>query len=348
MIDKLAPLFERYDAVFVSAPSDVFYFSRFEGEGYIAAFKDGAFYVTDGRYAEEAAAATGLEVVTVTAEKPFLKALKLIAERNPQKPVGVQTSALSYNEHLLAAETAGNLNSIDAFLSDLRAVKEDFEIALVARAAAITDAAFLEILSVVRENMTERELAAETEYRLRLAGADGTAFATIAAFGTDGSKPHARPGDTALRRGMLVTLDFGARAGGYCSDMTRTFAFGKPSAEMKKIYGLTLKANLAGLATVRDGVTCFDADAAARNLIKNANYGEYFLHGTGHGVGIDIHETPTLSYRSAETLKTGMVVTVEPGIYLAGKGGVRIEDMVAVTASGCDILSHSAKELLIL
>ncbi|MDR2634931.1 MAG: aminopeptidase P family protein [Clostridiales bacterium] len=349
MIEKLKPLFKDCGALFISAPSDVFYFSRFDGEGYIAAFPDGAFYVTDGRYSEEAAIYSPLKVITASADKPFAAALKLIAGHNPSMPVGVQTGRLTHAEYILASELSNaQFSVIDGFTADLRAVKDAFEIDLIARAAEITDAAFPKILARIHEGMTERELAAETEYQMRLAGADGAAFPTIAAFGANGSKPHARPGDVALKRGMAVTLDFGAKAGGYCSDMTRTFAFGTPSPELKKIYSITLDANLAGLAAVRDGVKCAAADAAARDVVAREGYGDYFLHGTGHGVGIDIHETPALSFRSFETLKTGMVVTVEPGIYLSGIGGVRIEDMVAVTQDGCDIMSHTPKELLVI
>ena len=209
-------------------------------------------------------------------------------------------------------------------------VKSAQELALMRRAATVTDDVYDCLLASVREGVTERELADLILRETLRLGAEGVSFDTIVAFGESGAEPHHVPTDKRLERGMLVTVDMGAVVGGYCSDFTRTFAFGDIDEEQRRVYDIVYEAQEAGMARVAPGVACRAADAAARDIIAAAGYGEQYIHGTGHGVGREIHEPPTLNPKSEETLLAGQVVTVEPGIYIPGRMGVRIEDMVLV------------------
>ena len=209
-------------------------------------------------------------------------------------------------------------------------VKSAQELALMRRAAAVTDDVYDCLLASVRVGVTERELADLILRETLRLGAEGVSFDTIVAFGESGAEPHHVPTDKRLERGMLVTVDMGAVVGGYCSDFTRTFAFGDIDEEQRRVYDIVYEAQEAGMARVAPGVVCRAADAAARDIIAAAGYAEQYIHGTGHGVGREIHEPPTLNPKSEETLLAGQVVTVEPGIYIPGRMGVRIEDMVLV------------------
>lgn len=209
-------------------------------------------------------------------------------------------------------------------------VKSAEELALMRRAARITDDVYEYILGIVREGVTERELADEILHKTLELGAEGVSFDTIVAFGAGGAEPHHVPTDTPLERGVLVTIDMGSVVGGLCSDFTRTFAFGEVGEEEREIYAIVLEAQKRALAAVADGARCSAVDAVARDYIAERGYGEFYIHGTGHGVGTEIHEPPTLNGKSEETLAAGQAVTVEPGIYLPGRMGVRIEDMVLV------------------
>lgn len=225
-------------------------------------------------------------------------------------------------------------------------VKDADELALMRRAAEITDDVYDFVLSLVREGITERGLADAILQKTVALGASGVSFDTIVAFGESGAEPHHVPTDKQLGKGMLVTVDMGAVVDGYCSDFTRTFAFGDVDEEQRHVYSVVLEAQKRALAAVADGVPCKDADAAARGYIAECGYGEYYIHGTGHGVGTEIHEPPTLNARSEEVLAAGQVVTVEPGIYIPARFGVRIEDMVLV-GEGRPFSRHTT-ELIVL
>ena len=212
------------------------------------------------------------------------------------------------------------------------------------RAAAVTDDVYDCLLASVREGVTERELADLILRETLRLGAEGVSFDTIVAFGESGAEPHHVPTDKRLEHGMLVTVDMGAVVGGYCSDFTRTFAFGDIDEEQRRVYDIVYEAQEAGMARVAPGVGCRAADAAARDIIAAAGYGEQYIHGTGHGVGREIHEPPTLNPKSEETLLAGQVVTVEPGIYIPGRMGVRIEDMVLV-GEGRPLSRHNTELL---
>lgn len=229
----------------------------------------------------------------------------------------------------------------------LRAVKDEFELARIMQAQRITDAAFSHILSFIKRGRTEREIALELEFFMRKNGADGLAFSTICVSGTKSSLPHGAPDDTIVEDGFL-TMDFGARFEGYCSDMTRTVCIGTPTEEMKHIYDTVFAAQNAALSVVYGGMTGKFVDKAARDVIARAGYGDCFGHATGHSLGLEIHESPNFSPKEDRIVPCGAVVSVEPGIYLAGKYGVRIEDIVFLTENGCENLTNSTKEFIII
>ncbi len=239
-------------------------------------------------------------------------------------------------------------NTLDATIVALRRIKTPLQMAKIREAQRLTDEGFSYILSRIEAGRTEKEIALDLEFQMRKAGADSVSFEFVGVAGENSSLPHGVPSDRVIRRGDFVTMDFGATVDGWHSDMTRTIAVGTVDEEQKKVYDIVLQAQLAALDGIKAGVSCADADRFAREIIDNAGYGPCFGHSTGHGVGVEIHEYPNLFSRSTEVLQVGNVVTVEPGIYLAGKWGVRIEDMVFVTQDGCENITNSPKNLIIL
>lgn len=231
---------------------------------------------------------------------------------------------------------------------DKNTVKTPEELLLIMKAEAMGDIAFEHMLDFIRPGMTEIEVADEIERVLRAMGAEALAFDTIAVSGVNSNQPHGVPSNKKIREGEFLTMDLGAVYQGYCGDMTRTVAIGYATEEMKKVYDIVLRAQLEGLATVRSGVSCREVDWASRRIIEEAGYGEFYIHGTGHGVGTQVHEEPTLNARSEEVLHENQAVTVEPGIYLPEKFGVRIEDLAIVTNFGIINCTKSKKELIIL
>jgi Xaa-Pro aminopeptidase len=243
---------------------------------------------------------------------------------------------------------SGGMQAVADIVSSIRMVKSEDEIAVIEAAGRLAEGVLADLIGEIRPGMTERELAAKFEYEFKARGASGASFDTIVLFGPRTSLPHGQPGDTALKDGDIVLLDFGCRLNGYCSDLTRTYAFGTISPWFEEIYQLTLTAQRGALDALRAGKTGREVDSVAREIIAGAGHGKHFGHGLGHGVGIEIHEPPRLNPESNVTLAPGMVVTVEPGIYVPGRGGVRIEDLVVVTEDGCRNLSRAPKELRIL
>lgn len=233
-------------------------------------------------------------------------------------------------------------------LTQLRASKDVEELSAMRRAQEITDQAFREILNFIRPGMTEQQVAARLVYEMLRRGARKVSFDPIVAAGANGSMPHAVPGETVIQAGMFVTMDFGCIWDGYCSDMTRTVAVGQPTEEMEKVYHTVLQAQKAGIAAARAGVTGSEIDAAARQVIAEAGYGEYFTHSFGHSLGLEIHEAPNASPSQQEAMPSGAVISAEPGIYLPGKFGVRIEDVLVLREGGCEDLTRSPKDLIVL
>jgi len=311
-----------------------------------------AVFLTDSRYIE--AAKAEITACAVEELKDAKKQLRALCRKHRTGFLLVETRRTTLGE---AAHMRKDLRGVwllardshvDKWLREIRLCKSPEEIDCIRKAQGIAEQAFDYILGMIKPGMTEREIALELDYAMLRGGARALSFETIAVAGENGSKPHGVPGERKLQAGDLLTLDFGAVVDGWHSDMTRTVAVGEPGEERRKIYGIVLEAQRSALAMLGPGAACKDIDKAARDVIEAAGYGEHFRHGTGHGVGLEIHEAPTLSRRSKDVLEPGMVVTVEPGIYLPGNCGVRIEDMALITETGYENLTKAEKELVIL
>lgn len=308
-----------------------------------------AVLLCDFRYTEQAREqARGVEVREVTGalETRAGELLKELGAKKPGFDPGVMTV---WQRDTVEAALEGELAPQAGMLARQRMVKSPGEIEKVRAASNLAEGVLFDLLNELGEGITEREVAARFEYEFKLAGATGPSFSPIVLFGTRSSLPHGVPSGRTLQRGDIVLLDFGCVRESYCSDLTRTYVYGTiPGAWFEEIYAVTLEAQLAGLAAIRAGAACRDVDAAARDIIRAAGFGDHFGHGLGHGVGLEIHEAPRLNMQSDTVLEAGMVVTCEPGIYLPGQGGVRIEDLVVVTENGCDVLTRAPKELKVL
>lgn len=338
------------DAILVSDGANMRYLSGFRGAtGYLYLTKTRRVLATDSRYTEMARAeAPDFEVVELAPAQTYGQLLNSLMEADGVENVGFEDQYLLYADYRkLQKECGGRLKTeLGDRLDLLRCVKTEQEIACLAKAEAIGDLAFTHILDVLRPGMTELEAAAELEYFMKTHGAENLSFETIVASGVNSSMPHAMPSAKKIEPGDFVTMDFGCVYNGYCSDMTRTVVVGKASEKQKEIYEIVLKAQLAGLAAVKSGVRGCDVDKVSRDIIAKAGYGDCFGHGLGHSVGLYIHEEPRLSRLCETVLQPGVIQTVEPGIYLPGFGGVRIEDMVVVTEDGCRNLTSSDKNLI--
>ena len=319
-------------------------------EGVAVVTRQGCRYFTDSRYIEAAEnGIQGFEVLVVDREHPYSKRINdAIAD------FGV--TALGFEEnYLTVAELMGyekDLNAplvpMNSAISAFRQIKEPYELERMRVAQQITDRAFTEILTRIREGMTEKELAAELIYCLLKNGGEGLSFEPIVISGPNTSLPHGVPGERKLQKGDFITMDFGVLYQGYCSDMTRTVALGYATEEMKKVYDTVLQAQLAGIAASAAGKKGSEVDAAARKVIADAGYGPYFCHSYGHSIGMECHEMPSCSPNCHEIIRENMVCSAEPGIYLPGKFGVRIEDLVVFRDGGCENLTASPKNLIII
>lgn len=307
-----------------------------------------AVLATDGRYALQAKQRAG-DVEQVTQRK-VATTLAQRASEDGVRRVAFEAHDVTVELHGQLVEAAGPAEfvALGRAVEELRTVKDDEEIALLREACAISDRAFADVLSSIRPGATERDVAHALENSMVGHGAQGRAFETIVAAGPGGAEPHHRPTDRPLAAGDLVTIDFGALYEGYHADMTRTIALGEPATWQRELYDLVAQAQRAGREALRPGADARDVDAAARDLIKAGGYGERFSHGLGHGVGLEVHEAPTLGYSATGTLKAGVPVTIEPGIYLPERGGVRIEDSLVVREAGPELLTRTTKDLHVL
>lgn len=336
------------DGALIVSPESRRYFTGFNAsDGFLFITKSGSVFLTDSRYIE----AAKNKIICCDVEEQKGKLMDY-AKRFNCKVLAVEADRLTVTQlknlrkalHGIKLTTVGTDKIIDSF----RAVKNEAEIENICKAQRIAEAAFDHILGFIKVGVTEKEVSLELDHYMLSHGADGLSFETIAISGANTSKPHGVPTDKKIEHGDFVTMDYGAVVNGYHSDMTRTVAVGAASDEQKKIYKIVFEAQLAVLRVLKNGVKCSDADKAARDVITEAGYGEYFRHSTGHGVGIEIHEKPFVSPKSTATLRSGNVVTDEPGIYIPGKFGVRIEDMALITENGCKNLTKAPKELIII
>jgi Xaa-Pro aminopeptidase len=326
------------------------YISGFTGStGWVIVTADAAVLVTDFRYIDQASAEAPLFTIVNNERKP----VEAIAGQ--LKSLGVKRLAFEKNhisvgvyEAWKEAFAGVELVPTSGLIEELRMYKDEAEMKIIREAVRIADAAFTHILSYIRPGVRELDVAMELEFFMRREGASASAFDIIVASGVRGALPHGRASEKVIQAGEMVTLDFGAHYQGYNSDITRTVSVGEPDPKMKEIYDIVLQAQLNGVKHIRPGLTGKEADALTRDIIAAAGYGPAYGHSTGHGLGLEVHELPNLSAASSVVLKPGMLVTVEPGIYLSDLGGVRIEDDVWITETGCEILTQSTKELLIL
>lgn len=340
---------EGLDALLIDSPENRYYLTGFTGTaGRVLLTGKGAYFITDFRYVEQAKKQTeGYEIVELSSN--FEKGLNELLKKDGVKRLGFESKAISHEQFLKYNEVLEvELQKTTDLIEGLRVIKGPEEIEKIKKAVEITDAAFAHILGIIKPGVTEREIALELEFYQKRMGGEKNAFDFIVASGQRSSLPHGVASDKVIEKGDFVTLDFGVFYQGYCSDLTRTVVVGEPDEKQKEIYGLVLKAQLAVIERVKAGMSCKEVDEIARGIIGEAGYRENFGHGLGHGIGLEIHEAPRVSFTSETILQPGMVVTNEPGIYIPGWGGVRIEDDLLITEEGCEVLNKAPKELIIL
>ena len=358
---RLGRLRERLDAqelggLLVTKLANVRYLTGFTGSAaMLLVTADDSLFVTDGRYTEQsreqldAAGVSGGGVrieIGLTAASQHAALAAIVA---PGTRLGLEEHSVTWAEQRGFVTTFEGVELVPAgtLVEDLRRVKDLGEIDRIRRACAIADDAFQSLFPRLTDGITEKQFALELEFAMRERGASGNSFDPIIASGPNGAKPHARPSDRVIGRNELVVCDFGCIVEGYCSDMTRTVSLGDPGPEARHLYEVVLASQQAGRALVAAEVSCADIDRASRDVIAEAGWADAFSHSTGHGVGLEIHEAPRVAATGRDTLVVGDVVTVEPGVYLPGVGGVRIEDTVVVAASGCEPLTLTPKDLVL-
>jgi Xaa-Pro aminopeptidase len=343
----------RLDALLIAHPPNVRYLCGFTGSAGVLIISEGkSVFFTDGRYKEQA----GIEVqgsrVVVTRKSALTAAAEWLvgnAKNLGLKTLGIEAEHLSVAERSRLAKALPpgmRLREAPPLVEQARMIKDEDEIKRLRAAVLLGSSLFNVLLKAIRPGVKETEVAAELEYAARRAGADGMSFDTIIASGARSALPHGRASEAVIPANGFVVCDFGVILAGYCSDMTRTVHVGKPSEEIRGPYEAVRAAQQAALETVRAGVSSGEVDRSARKVLQSKGLGRHFTHSTGHGVGLEIHEAPRLAAGQKDVLQPGMVITIEPGAYIPGVGGVRIEDMVVVTVDGCQILTPTAKELI--
>lgn len=342
------------DAILISQPENRFYLSGFSGSsGFLIISRDHAFIATDFRYFEQSERqCPDYALIKMTGGKPLGWFNEAVAAINPKR-LGFESSDVTFAFYSaikrslseLPSDKRPRLMSSRNLVEALREVKDADEIAEIDRAASFADAALAKVVPAIEPGMTERQVAWELEKAMRDAGADSISFDTIVASGPNGALPHHRPSDKPIGSGEPVVIDMGAKINGYCSDITRTIIVGEPDAQLDKVYHTVLDAQLNAIEEVRSGMTGHDADSLARTVIDEAGYGERFGHSLGHGIGLAVHEVPVVGPRGGSVLGKNMVFTIEPGIYIPGWGGVRIEDMVVLENGKVRVITQTPKAL---
>ncbi|MBI4725989.1 aminopeptidase P family protein [candidate division TA06 bacterium] len=341
---------QKADGIIITSLINIRYLTGYTGSsGLLWISKRQAVFFTDFRYQEQVKREVkGARSVII--KKGIWEELFLNSDFKKAKRIGFEKNDLKYHQYESLQKELKNkkLLPLAGLPEELRKIKDPDEIKKIARAAAIADRAFSRIVKIVKPGMTELEVSYKLESIMKTLGASGPSFDIIVGSGPNSALPHAQPSERKIRKGDFIVFDFGAVYRGYHSDMTRTVCVGQPSPRHLMVYNTVLKSQLAGLKALKAGIKGQEADGAARSVIDSAGYAKYFGHGLGHGVGLEVHEAPGVGSKSANLLPANSVVTVEPGVYLPGWGGVRIEDLAAVTAKGCRILSKSPKELIVI
>ena len=352
---KIAAQLERHDldAILLTGEANRFYGSGFHSDGtdgVALVTRKRAYYFTDSRYTEAAARyVQGAELREARPGRGYTALIQEVIGDEQLRRVGFEDAYMTVQDYERYRKALScDLVPATQLLWDLRMVKDDEEIEAMVAAQRIAERALTDILEEIRPGVTEKEIAARLQYLMLHYGASDMSFDPIVVSGPNGSLPHGVPSERTIQRGEFVTMDFGCVYQGYCSDMTRTVAVGFATEEMQTVYNTVLSAQKAGIAASRAGVTGREVDGAARAVIDAAGYGDYFGHSFGHGVGVEIHEAPNASPLNDKPLPAGAVISAEPGIYLPGKLGVRIEDVIVLTESGCLDITKAPKELLVL
>lgn len=340
-----------YCALIIS-PENRKYFTGFDSsDGFLLVSAERSVFITDGRYIEAAEKqVSNCEVVLLA--KTYPQIATILKEMNCCHLL-VESTRMTVSTYNSLKGVFKNISistdtTLDTIINSLRSIKTTGEVESIIKAQGIAEDAFQHILKFIKVGVTEKEIALELDFYMLRNGGEGLSFETIAVSGKNSSMPHGVPSDKIIENGDFITLDFGTIINGYHSDMTRTVAVGFVTDEMKNVYNTVLKAQENCLNNIKAGVSCKDGDGFARNVIKDCGYGQYFTHSTGHGVGVEIHEFPNLSPASDSVLQVGNIVTVEPGIYIPEKFGVRIEDMALITETGCENLTNAPKDLIVL
>lgn len=348
--DKAVAQFEEYgiQALLLTKPADIQYVTGIPGEDCMVLLTpDRCAIITDFRYEEAVSVLKpDFDVVVTKSDYGWLDFIREVAPET----LGVQDEHLNLSTYhsLCRAVQPERIIPATGLMESLRLIKDEEELKLIEKAEAIGDKAFEYMLGFLKPGISEKQVALELEHQMKLNGADGFSFSTIAVSGMNSSKPHGIPSDKLLETGDFLTMDFGCIYSGYCSDMTRTVAIGQVSREMEEVYNTVLEAQLYACQHLKAGLHVKEGDELARKIIREAGFGDCFGHGLGHGVGLEIHEDPFLSFRGSHVLEENMVVSIEPGIYLPGKFGVRIEDLAVITSEGIKNLTHSPKELIVI
>lgn len=336
------------DAIIVSDEYNMHYLSGAKYEGFLYVSKNKMLILTDSRYTVVADRdAIDAKVITISMGETYAQLIANLVKEDKAVNVGFEDLHMTFSTYeKFNRDVDAKLLPVGEGLDLLRQIKDATELEYLETAEHIGDAAFLNIIKVIKPGMTEMEIAIELENHMKRNGADGLSFDTIVASGLNGSMPHAVPGQKKVDNGEFITMDFGCKYKGYCSDMTRTVFLGKANEEQRKIYNTVYEAQTSACDFIKAGVKGKDVDKVARDIIEEAGYGEYFGHGLGHSVGLFIHENPRLSPKEENIILENMIETIEPGIYIPNFGGVRIEDMVVVTKEGHINFASSPKELI--
>ena len=350
LIDRLAD--HKLDALLVTHLPNVRYLTGFTGSAGVLLIgqKGKPIFITDGRYTSQAhEQVEGARIIIGKGAALDAAAQQLVRLKLTNVGIEADTMSVALRSRLTKVlPKKVKLKETSGLVEDIRLVKDAAELAAIERAVNLGADIFNVALKTIKPGVRETDVAAELEYAARRAGASGMSFETIVASGPRSALPHGKASVARIPERGFVVLDYGVILDGYCSDMTRTIHVGKPSPEARRMYNAVLESQLAGVAAVMAGATAGDVDYACRSVLRRAKLDRFFTHSTGHGVGLEIHEMPRLARNQETPLAAGMVVTIEPGVYVEGEGGIRIEDMVAVTEEGCDVLTPVSKELIVL
>ncbi|MDB8789127.1 Xaa-Pro peptidase family protein [Romboutsia sp. 1001216sp1] len=350
-VKKIIDLIEErdVDALLIKGKNNKRYIGALTGSGvYVLITKEQKYQILDGRYTDEADKKTSGFIKRVVSQGSYIENIIELLEEMNIKNIAIESQTMSIQEYILLDKAGFNINLITNELGKVRAVKSKEEIELIKKACEITDEVFSEVISEIKEGMTELEVSALLQYHALKKGASGMSFEPIVVSGERGAMPHGRPTTKKLKKNEAITIDFGVVYQGYQSDMTRTVSIGKPPKIIQEIYDVVLKAQLSAIESIKQGMKASDVDKIARQIIENHGFGDYFNHGLGHGIGLGDGEVPTLNPRSDDILTEGMVMSCEPGIYIPDVGGVRIEDDIVIIDGKGISLNKTSKDFIIL